>query len=107
MTVVPLVVPRLLAIQILHAAQIAAPQSCRGWVAAGSLRYHDGEPGEAAVVYARCLSKPTSAAVPTATELAGDGLHLVISLNTKGVLEMRAWVLSAEGLREQALAIAD
>jgi len=107
MTAVPLVLPRRLTIQILHAAQIAAPDSCRGWVSAAPLHYRDGEPEVGASVYARCLSKPTSAAEPQATELAGNGLHFVISLNTKGVLEMRGWVLSADGLREQPLAITD
>lgn len=107
MTTVPLVLPRRLAIQILHAAQLAAPDSCRGWVTAGSLQYRDGEPRPGEASYAHCLSKPTSAAEPQLTELSGNGLHLVISLNTKGVLEMRGWVLSADGLREQPLAIVD
>lgn len=107
MTAAPLVLPRRLAIQILHAAQRASPESCRGWVSAGTHVYRDGEPAPGTTVFAHCLSKPTSAAEPQAAELAGAGLHFVISLNTKGVLEMRGWVLSAEGLREQPLAIED
>lgn len=107
MTADPLVLPRRLTIQILHAAQLAAPESCRGWVAAGALAYRSGEPPAAAGVYARCLSLPTRAAEPEARELHGHGLHFVISLNTKGVLEMRGWWLGADGLREQPLAIVD
>lgn len=108
MTADPLVLPRRLAIQILHAAQLAAPEPCRGWVSNDGLRYRDGEPVSDPAPYARCLSKPTSAAEPEPAELVGDGLHLVISLNTKGVLEMRGWTLSAtEGLRERPLAITD
>lgn len=107
MTVEPLVLPRRLAIQILHAAQLAAPASSRGWVQSGALRYHEGEPEPGAAVYARCYSKPTSAAEPLAEELSAGGLHLLISLNTKGVLEMRGWRLLAEGLQEQPLAVTD
>ena len=108
MTADPLVLPRRLAIEILHAAQLAAPQACRGWVSNDGLRYRDGEPAGDPAPYARCLSKPSSAAEPEPAELVGDGLHLVISLNTKGVLEMRGWTLSAtEGLRERPLAITD
>lgn len=108
MTAEPLVLPRRLAIQILHAAQIAAPAACRGWVSNDGLHYRDGEPAAEPAPYARCFSKPTSAAEPEPAELVGDGLHLVISLNTKGVLEMRGWTLSStEGLRERPLAIED
>lgn len=107
MTPTPLVLPRRLAIQILHAAQLAAPDSSRGWVQPGALRYHEGEPEPGTAVYARCYSKPTSAAEPLAEELSAGGLHLLISLNTKGVLEMRGWRLLAEGLQEQPLAVTD
>lgn len=107
MTADPLVLPRRLAIQILHAAQLAAPASCRGWVSSDGSRYREGEPADGPAPWARCFSKPTSAAEPEPSELVGEGLHLVISLNTKGVLEMRGWRQSTEGLREQPLAITD
>ena len=34
---------------------------------------------------------PDAPAVPTQDELQAPGLNLIISLNTKGVLEIRAW----------------
>lgn len=107
----PLVLPRRLAIAILHAAQIAAPEPTRGWVMARSrtpLGYReDPPPADGHEVFARCFSKPGSAAVPEAGELTGEGLHLVISLNTKGVLEMRGWRRVGEGVVEQTLSISD
>ena len=102
-----LVMPRRLAIQILHEAQIAQPQAIRGWVSA--------EAGEAvaftreqpASPWARLWSVPLAPAVPSADELKAGGLHLVISLNTKGVLEMRAWELEAGVPSERVLTIKD
>ena len=103
-----LIVPRRLAIAILHEAQIAQPEAIRGWVAARNgepAAYHHGEPGEG--LWARLWSNPLAPAVPTAQELAAGGLHLVVSLNTKGVLEMRAWRLVAGAPQEQVLKIRD
>lgn len=107
-----LVMPRRLAIQILHAAQIAQPDAIRGTVVARAgepVRFHpDGEvlrTGEQC--WAKLWSHPQSAAVPSVDELADGGLSLVVSLNTKGVLEMRAWRLDGDRAREQVLKICD
>ena len=106
-----LVISRRLAIQILHEAQIAQPQSITGMVTA-----HSGEPvafhldnsiPAGQTLWARCWSNPLAPAVPTAEELAAGGLHLVISLNTKGVLEMRAWELRAGQPYEHEIKIKD
>ena len=103
-----LTMPRRLAIRILHEAQIAQPESIRGWVGA-----HDGIPASyhteasPAQTWARLWSVPTAPAVPTAADLAAGGLHLLISLNTKGVLEMRAWELRAGAPHERVLKIID
>lgn len=45
--------------------------------------------------------------MPEATQLAAGGLHLVISLNTKGVLEMRAWELVQGQPQERVLKVRD
>lgn len=104
-----LVMPRRLAIRILHEAQIAQPDSITGWVR-GSTQpqsYHAGEPPAGAELWARLWSNPLAPAVPEASQLSAGGLHLVISLNTKGVLEMRAWQLKAGAADEQVLTIDD
>ena len=103
-----LIIPRRLAITILHEAQIAQPQPIHGWVGARGgepASYQHGEPGEG--LWARLWSNPLAPAVPTALELAAGGLHLVVSLNTKGVLEMRAWELRAGQPAERVLNIAE
>lgn len=107
-----LVMPRNLAIRILHAAQIAQPEAIRGVVIA-----RDGEPAtfiadrdtaaDGAELWANLWSHPQSEAVPRADELREGRLSLVISLNTKGVLEMRAWRLDGAGVQEQVLKIRD
>jgi [CysO sulfur-carrier protein]-S-L-cysteine hydrolase len=108
----PLVIPRRLAIFILHAAQTAQPQSIRGIVTArrgepagfredGELLHQDEVP------WARMWSYPQAAAVPAAAELDAAVPNLVVSLNTKGVLEMRAWRLVENQAREQVLKIRD
>lgn len=95
-----LILPRRLAIQILHEAQIAQPESICGVVGA-----RNGQPqsflragaealdarGEA--LWARLWSNPAAPAIPDAQDLQAGGLHLVVSLDTKGVLELRAWEL--------------
>lgn len=106
-----LVMPRTLAIRIMHEAQIAQPDAINGVVGA-----RDAEPSSfvqrAAVadgekLWARLWSNPTSPAIPSAEQIAGGGLYLVVSLNTKGVLEMRAWELR-EGLPfERVLRVRD
>lgn len=108
----PLVIPRRLAILLLHAAQAAQPDSIRGIVTARS-----GEPAgfrdesemlhQDEVPWARMCSYPQAAAVPTAAELDSAMPNLVVSLNTKGVLEMRAWRLIGNEAQEQVLKIRD
>ncbi|MGH8459991.1 MAG: hypothetical protein ACRESS_00145 [Stenotrophobium sp.] len=107
----PLLMPRRLAIQILHEAQIAQPQAIRGVVIACDNQPAAFQLGEANVprqdLWARCWSHPQAPAVPVADELAAGGLHLLISLNTKGVLEMRAWELHAGQPHERILKVKD
>ena len=109
MTEQPLVMPRRLAIQILHEAQIAQPDAIHGWVrgAAQPLSYQHGAPPADAELWARLWSNPLSPAVPEPAQLGAGGLHLVISLNTKGVLEMRAWQLEGGVPHERILKVRD
>ncbi|TJY62335.1 hypothetical protein E4T66_06390 [Sinimarinibacterium sp. CAU 1509] len=107
-----LVVPRRLAMQILHAAQVAQPQSIRGVVAASggipSALHLDSEMGaEGESTWAQLWSHPQAPAIPQASELMSDQLSLVVSLNTKGVLEMRAWQLCDGVAHERILKIGD
>ena len=106
--------PRTLAIRILHEAQIAQPESICGLVGARGdepasfLRSVDADFGaRGETLWARLWSNPTSPAVPTADQLAGGGLYLVVSLNTKGVLEMRAWELRGGEPFERVLKVRD
>ncbi|MDB5969807.1 MAG: hypothetical protein JWQ90_2257 [Hydrocarboniphaga sp.] len=110
-----LLVPRRLAIQILHEAQIAQPASMHGWVyerggkpavfrlAAADMGTHRADEN----LWARLWSKPTSPAVPTPAELREGLINLVVSLNTKGVLEMRAWELLGNQAVERELRVED
>jgi [CysO sulfur-carrier protein]-S-L-cysteine hydrolase len=113
----PLVIPRRLAILILHAAQIAQPRSIRGIVTArsgepagfreeGDMLHRDEVPWARMWSYPQAAAVP-AAAVPAAAELDASLPNLVVSLNTKGVLEMRAWRLVADQAREQVLKIRD
>ncbi|HVT35607.1 MAG TPA: hypothetical protein VHE37_08485 [Nevskiaceae bacterium] len=86
------IIDRRLAIEVLHQAQVALPQPIRGWIAASG-KFIAGEAPAAVAPWARLWSHPQAPAVPAAGELAPGVLNLVISLNTKGVLEMRAWRL--------------
>ncbi len=106
-----LTLPRRLAIQILHEAQVAQPASIRGVVLA-----RDGEPrafrSDGAAdggqeIWARLWSYPDRSAEPGADELDAGCLNLVVSLNTKGVLEMRAWRLDDGRPVEQVLKVRD
>ena len=109
-----LVMPRTLAIRILHEAQIAQPESICGLVGASGdepvsfLRSVDADfAARGETLWARLWSNPTSPAVPSADQLAGGGLYLVVSLNTKGVLEMRAWELRSGEPLERVLKVRD
>lgn len=107
-----LVMPRSLAIRVLHAAQVAQPESIRGVIGARSgepatLYVGRDAPGAQETLWAELWSHPQAAAVPQASELSPGRLTLVISLNTKGVLEMRAWRLQEGAAREAVLKIRD
>ncbi len=109
-----LTLPRRLAIQILHEAQIAQPQAIHGWVLArdgeaAALRVCSEAEARAAApgAWARLWSHPTSPAEPDLDELQVGVLHLLISLNTKGVLEMRAWELHGGAAREREIKVRD
>jgi len=104
-----LTLPRTLAIQLLHEAQIAQPEPIHGWVLS-----RNGQPSrwcagqttpQSETVWARLWSHPTAPAVPSAAELRPGELSLLISLNTKGVLELRAWELSEGQVRERAIGV--
>ena len=108
----PLILPRRLAIHILHAAQDAKPEPIRGTVTArGGTPHAFRTAGEALAadetVWAALWSCPEAAAVPRADELAPGTLSLVVSLNTRGVLEMRAWELVEGVASERVLKIRD
>jgi hypothetical protein len=105
-----LVMPRHLAIRILHEAQIAQPEPIRGVVAARHGEPSVFLPGRETVadgdaLWANLWSHPQAEAVPQAHELRDGLLSLVVSLNTKGVLEMRAWRLADGAAQEQVLTI--
>jgi hypothetical protein len=105
-----LIIPRRLAIQILHEAQIAQPASIRGVVCAradepSAFRQNEAQAHTGESLWAVLWSHPTSAAVPTVDQLSAEQLSLVVSLNTKGVLEMRAWRLRDGAPQEQVLKI--
>lgn len=104
-----LIMPRRLAIEILHQAQIAQPQAIQGWVSADGkgdpAAFHAKDRPE--VLWAQLWSNPLAPAIPRADELKAGTLHLVISLNTKGVLEMRAWELRNAIPTERVLKIHD
>lgn len=110
-----LVMPRRLAIRILHEAQIAQPEPIHGWVAgkngepSGFHLSNDTEAREAvaASAWARLWSRPNEPAVPEIEEMQPGVLHLLVSLNIKGVLEMRAWELRGTQLHERVLQVAD
>ena len=99
MSTSPLVIDRRLAIQLLHAAQIAAPASIEGVVLAEHgepSRYADQSRTGGDVPWARVYSNPAAPAVPDATQRASHTLVLMISLDTKGVLALRAWTPDGE-----------
>ncbi|MDP9140771.1 MAG: hypothetical protein M3O62_08285 [Pseudomonadota bacterium] len=110
MSDVPLIIPRRLAIQILHEAQIAQPEAIRGVVCArtdepSAFRQGEAQARTGESLWAVLWSHPLAPAVPSADQLDADQLSLVVSLNTKGVLEMRAWRLREGAPQEQVLKI--
>ena len=110
MTADDLMLPRRLAITLLHAAQVAQPEPVSGVVLARQgqpARWLEGDVPEGAELWARLWSVPTAPAEPTAEQIADGDLHLVISLNTKGVLEMRAWQLQDGRPQERRLKVLD
>jgi hypothetical protein len=111
MTAQHLLIDRRLAIHILHEAQLASPASIAGVVLAEHgvpVRYLNrlADQPEAAL-WAQVVSYPLAPAVPTLAEMPATGLLLVVSLNTKGVLEMRAWQQLGGALQEHVIAIRD
>lgn len=114
MTASPLVITRRLAIQLLHEAQVAAPQAIQGVVIEV-----DGEPSrylpaglaaglaDGQAVWAKVFSNPTAPAVPELSQLAEQELTLMISLDIKGVLELRAWVQQDGAPLERAVSVKD
>jgi [CysO sulfur-carrier protein]-S-L-cysteine hydrolase len=106
-----LVMPRRLAIQILHEAQIAQPDAICGVVGARDAEpssfSRTAEPAGGERLWARLWSNPTAPAVPTADQIVGGGLYLVVSLDIKGVLEMRAWELRGGAPHERVIKVRD
>lgn len=112
MTASPLIIDRRLAIHLLHVAQVAAPAAIDGMVIADAaglpqrfLPREQAEQQRASTLWAKLYSNPTAAAVPSAAEMHPTLLTLVISLNTKGVLELRAWVSRDGAPVERAVSI--
>ncbi len=111
----PLIVPRRLAIRILHEAQVALPEPIHGWVyeragapavfrlAAADMATHRTEE----TLWARLWSNPAAPAVPEAGELREHLMNLIVSLDTKGVLEMRAWQLQEGVVLEREIRVSD
>lgn len=67
--------------------------------------------GRGLQLWAYVTSHPAAAAVPQMTDFRDSpfpqALHLVVSLSTRGVLEMRAWQLLGGAPRERVLKIRD
>jgi hypothetical protein len=70
-----------------------------------------GLEGRGMVLWAYVVSHPTAAAEPGARDFLDspfpETLQLVVSLSTKGVLEMRAWERLGTTVRERVLKIRD
>lgn len=70
-----------------------------------------GLDGRGLGLWAFVISYPTRAAEPTQEDFRNspfpDAVHLVVSLSTKGVLEMRAWQRQGAEARERVLKIRD
>lgn len=119
MTPEPLVVPRRLAIRLLAEAQKADDRPVAGIIAArnhepvavypaaGALPApHTGE-----TLWAVYRSHPAAGWEPSAGELSALGppeaLHLIVSLDTKGVLQLRGWKIHHGVAVQQELRIGE
>ena len=103
MTVAPLILPRRLAIALLAEAQKAAGESVQGVIGARdgvpvSVRPASATAGDGESVWARYRS---GAGEPDADE----GRQLLISIDTKGVLQLRCWERRAKAAVERELRI--
>lgn len=106
----PVVLARRLAIQLLHEAQVAAPSAIHGVVTAVNgepSRYLPAAQAAGQPLWAQVFSNPAAPAVPSALELSERMLTLMISLDTKGVLELRAWVRQDGVALERVVSISD
>lgn len=134
----PLILPRKLAVQLLHHAQCSPEAEVCGLVAGYEGRpecfvpiknvaeepQRQFEMDEAELLqtmkllrernHALCAifhSHPSAPAEPSARDLAEsaypEALHLIASLNIKGVLELRAWMRSGEEVLERSLGVRD
>lgn len=112
----PIDIPRTLVIRILHAAQLAAPDEMHGWVYADAqgrpCAYRSAQQDMSVhkadqQLWARLWSVPQAAAVPAAAELRPHLINLLVSLSTRGVLELRAWSLVNGEAYEHALRLID
>src|SRR3546814_1197830 len=91
-------------------AQIAQAEAIRGVVAArggapAAFLLNREAVADGDALWANLWSHPEAEAVPRSSELRDGLLSLVVSLNTKGVLEMRAWRLAGGVAQEQVLKI--
>lgn len=110
MTASPIVITRRLAIQLLHEAQVAAPAAIHGvvtLVADEPGRYLPVDRAEDQNIWAQVFSNPQSPAVPNPQQLSAQMLTLMISLDIKGVLELRAWQLRDGAASERVISIRD
>lgn len=109
----PITIPRRVVIELLHQAQIAAPEAMAGVVGAAY-----GEPkafaadsnalaDQGLAHWANVFSFPSAPAIPEVDQLTEAVLTLVISLNTKGVLEMRAWRKHGQQVDEINITVTD
>lgn len=113
-TTAAITIDRRLAIELLHEAQVAAPESISGVVLleAGEpsryLAHASYMAAEAAMaVWAKVHSQPKAPAIPSPAQLAEGQLTLMISLTTKGVLQLRAWTLQQGATVERNISIKD